>query len=150
MRIVCDTNILIRAAIHPDGLAAEMLRLIHRGHVSVTSKPLLAEALDVLRREHIRALHQRDETGIRRFVSRIYKWSVCVSIAPVPPAIVPHDPKDDAIVLTAIAGRADVLCSRDRHLFHPGVVAECARHGVRVVRDDDLLRELRSGPAAGP
>jgi predicted nucleic acid-binding protein len=60
MRIVCDTNVLVRAALHPSGLAAELLHLIHRDHVSLTSTPLLAELLEVLRRDHIRALHRRN------------------------------------------------------------------------------------------
>jgi putative PIN family toxin of toxin-antitoxin system len=146
MRIVCDTNVLVRAALHPNGLASELLRQIRRDHVSLTSTPLLAELLDVLRRDHIRALHHRDEQGIRRFVTRIFTWSTCVPVAAVPPGIVPHDPKDDPIPQTAIVGQADVLCTRDRHLFHPDVLAESARHGLRIVRDDDLLNELRSGP----
>jgi len=37
MRIVCDTNVLVRAALHPNGLAAELLSHIRHGHVAVTS-----------------------------------------------------------------------------------------------------------------
>lgn len=148
MRIVCDTNVLVRAAMHPNGLAAELLQQIHRGHSSISSMPLLLELLDVLRRDPIRALHRRDEAGIRRFVARIFKWSVYVPVFANRPKIVPHDPMDDPIVFTAIAGHADVLCTRDRHLFHSDVVTECARHGIRVIRDDELLAELRDGAAA--
>jgi predicted nucleic acid-binding protein len=67
----------------------------------------------------------------------------------VTPGIVPHDPKDDPILQTAIVGHADVLCTRDRHLFHNDVLAECARHSLRVVRDDDLLNELRKSLGSG-
>jgi len=53
-------------------------------HVSVTSTPLLVELLDVLRRDPIRALHRRDERGIRRYVARVFKWSDCVAVAATP------------------------------------------------------------------
>ena len=59
------------------------------------------------------------------------------------PQVVPHDPKDNPIVITAVAGRADILCTLGRHFFHPDVTSFCAMHGVRVLRDTELLRELR-------
>lgn len=112
----------------------------------MTSAPLLAELLDVLRRDRIRSLHGLDEQGIRRFVGRVLSASECVSIAAAPPGLVPHDPKDDPVVLTAISGQADVLCTRDRHFFHTEVLAVCRRHGMRVMRDEEFLAELRLGP----
>ena len=66
---------------------------------------------------------------------------------PLPPSattIVPHDPKDDAVVLTAIAGHADAICTLDVHLREPDVQAFCLRHGIRVLTDIELLAELRT------
>jgi predicted nucleic acid-binding protein len=56
--------------------------------------------------------------------------------------VVPADPDDDFIVQTAIAGRAEVICTRDLHLLAPEVVEHCQRHAVRIMDDIDLYRIL--------
>lgn len=144
MKIVCDTNVLVRAAINPNGLAAELLAQIRATHVLIASYPLLAELLVVLRRPKIRVLHGRDERGIRRVVSSLYKVAAMVQLPQSLPRVVPNDPKDDAVLLTAIGASAQVLTTRDQHFFDAAVFAYAARHGVRIVRDDQLLEELRS------
>ena len=147
MRMVCDTNVLVRAAIHPSGLAGELLKFIRASHQLVASLPLLAEVLQVLRRPKIQALHRLDEQGIRRFVKALYKAALIVQVPEPIPRVVPHDPKDDAIMLTAIGGKAERLATRDQHLFHPDVLKIAASYGVRIISDDALLAELR---APGP
>lgn len=144
MRIVCDTNVLIRAAINPNGLAGELLRRIRRSHVLVASHPLLAELFSVMRRPKIQALHGRDEHGIRRFVASLYKAAAIVQLPQPLPRVVPFDPKDDAVLLTAIGAKADVLTTRDQHFLHPDVLTLVARHGLRIIGDDQLLAELRA------
>jgi predicted nucleic acid-binding protein len=52
------------------------------------------------------------------------------------------DPKDDPIVYTAVAGKADVLCTLDRHFQSPAVLDFLRTHGIRVLSDVELLREL--------
>jgi len=58
--------------------------------------------------------------------------------------IVPHDPKDDAVVLTAITGHADVIRTLDAPLHEPDVKAFCLQHGIRVLTEIELLAELRT------
>jgi predicted nucleic acid-binding protein len=60
------------------------------------------------------------------------------------PPIVPADAKDNPIVMTAVVGKAAVLCTLDKHLHQPPVVDFCAKHGVRILKDADLLAELRN------
>ncbi|HVA50556.1 MAG TPA: putative toxin-antitoxin system toxin component, PIN family [Pirellulales bacterium] len=144
MKIVCDTNVLVRAAINPNGLASELLRRIRLGHALVASYPLLVETLDVLRRPRIQSLHGRDEHGIRRFISSLYKVAIIVRIPQSLPRVIPSDPKDDFVLITAIGGQASILTTRDQHFFDPGVLAFAAVHGLRIVRDDQLLHELRA------
>lgn len=144
MRIMCDTNVLVRTVLSPDGAAAELLRLIAREHLLVLSLPVLAELYDVLRRPWIRDLHRLSEPQIRRIVSRLSKLGILVPLPSNLPMSVPRDPKDDPILMTAIAGKADVLCTLDRHLHDPSVTALCANHSVRVLRDAELLAELRT------
>jgi putative PIN family toxin of toxin-antitoxin system len=144
MRIMLDTNVLLRAFLTPSGAAAELLKMIAADHLLVTSGYQLAELLDVLRRPKIRALHRRDDRAIRHIISRIYKMALVVPLPTQIPNAVPDDPKDNPIVLTATAGQADLLCTLDRHLHNPAVVDFCSRQGLRVLKDADLLAELRT------
>jgi predicted nucleic acid-binding protein len=65
-------------------------------------------------------------------------------------AIVSADPDDDPIIQLAVAAHAAVLCTRDRHFHRPDVQAYCARHGIRILSDLDLLRELRALASPAP
>jgi predicted nucleic acid-binding protein len=67
-----------------------------------------------------------------------------VLVPPDVPKIVPHDPKDDPIVLTAIVGQAAVLCTLDKHLYAQPVVNFCGTHNIRILTDVTLLKELKS------
>jgi hypothetical protein len=49
-----------------------------------------------------------------------------------------------------VAGNVNVICTRDRHLLHANVQAYCARFGIRVLRDTELLDELRQSAAGDP
>jgi putative PIN family toxin of toxin-antitoxin system len=144
MRIVCDTNVLVRAAINPNRLAGELLRQIGASHVLLTSVPMLAELFEVLRRPQMQRLHGLNEEGMRRFVRSLYKAATIVVVPQPIPRVVPHDAKDDAVLLTAIGGKANYLATRDRHFSHPDVLALAARHGVLIVTDDALIGQLRT------
>lgn len=58
---------------------------------------------------------------------------------------VQNDPDDNAVIAAAIAGQAEVICTRDRHFHDPKVIDFCAQYGIRILDDVELLRELR-GP----
>ena len=129
----------------PGGPAAEVLNLLARDeHAVVVSPILLSELYDVLRRPNVRHFHQLSDAKIRRAVSRLYTASSVIGLPPDIPAIVTHDPKDDPIVLTALLGKADVLCTLDRHLHAEAVITFCTGHGIRVLKDLELLNELRN------
>jgi putative PIN family toxin of toxin-antitoxin system len=145
MRVMCDTNILVRTVISPHGPAAELVRTIACDHLLVTSLYVLSELYDVLRRPKIRKLHKLHDAKIRRVVSRFYTLATLVPLPAPVPVTVPQDPKDNPIVMTAVAGQAEVLCTLDRHLHEPEVVRLCASQGMRVLRDAQLLAELRAG-----
>jgi hypothetical protein len=36
-----------------------------------------------------------------------------------------------------------VLCTVDKHFYEPNVLAFCARHGIQLMTDVELLRFLR-------
>jgi hypothetical protein len=55
--------------------------------------------------------------------------------------VVLSDPNDDAVLYTAVAAGADVLCVKDRHFYDPHIIAFCAREDIRVM-DELALIEL--------
>lgn len=145
MRIVLDTNILVRAATGPRGPAGEVLRLVDRPpHLLILSPFLLSELSRALSYERLRRIHQLDDESLQRYIRELEANALVVGLSHnVLGVVVPHDPDDDPIVATAVAGRADVICTRDKHLHHADVQAYCASHGVRVMTDLELLPELR-------
>ena len=145
MRIVLDTNILARATPGKSGPAAAGREAIRPPHLLVLSSHLLTELAEVLRYERMRRLHGLSEREIDHFVDALRANALNVEVElPGDSAIVPNDPDDDPIVATAVVGRAEYLCSLDRHLFRPEVHAHCTPHGIRVVTDVELLALLRS------
>ena len=146
MRIVLDTNILIRAAADEQGLAGRVLQEIASGpHILVCSPYLLTEASRVLAYPRLQARWLLGDEEIREFVSRVAAIAEIVHTT-TPELVVAGDPDDDPIVQTAVLGGAGVLCTRDAHLFDADVVSYCAGHGVRVMNDIELYHSLVGRP----
>ncbi|MFO0944613.1 MAG: putative toxin-antitoxin system toxin component, PIN family [Planctomycetota bacterium] len=152
MRVVIDTNVLVRSTpVSQGGPAREVLeRLLSGSHILITSEPLIAEIADVIQRPGVRRLHGMSDARIAEFIAMLESSSDAFALPTTMPALVPDDPKDAPVVATAIVGRADVLCTRDRHLRHPDVLAVCQANGIRVLSDIELLNELRSADAVDP
>jgi len=53
------------------------------------------------------------------------------------------DPDDDPIIATAGVGKADVICTLDRHFRQQNVQSYCSQHAIRIVTDLELLKLLR-------
>jgi putative PIN family toxin of toxin-antitoxin system len=147
MRVVFDTNVLVRGAMSPQGLANSLQTLLlHSGHELVVSTWLLQELEDVLRRPRMRQYHQFDDERIRQIILNLDTLATRVVIGHPPETpLVKRDPKDDAIILTAIVGEADVICTKDADLLDAEVKEFCAKRGIRVLTDVELLAELRKG-----
>ena len=144
MRVVLDTNILVRAAADEEGLAGRVLDGIVAGpHVLICSAYILSEVARVLAypRLQVRWCLNRDQ--IAEFETRLAAVAEITRAVPVP-RIVPGDPDDDPIVQTAIGGRADVLCTRDSHLLDPAVMQYCSSQDVRILDDIELHRILKA------
>lgn len=146
MRVVVDTNVLARAARGGTGPAAEVLRLVMVApHTFILSPFILAELARSLRYPQLRKLHKLDDAGIDAYVQSLQSAALLVN----PPAAaaaakVSSDPDDDPIIATAVAGTAEVLCTRDRHLHHANARAYCTSHGIQVLSDIELLKLLRA------
>jgi putative PIN family toxin of toxin-antitoxin system len=142
MRIVLDTNILVRANIKARGPARDLLlKMAYGEHVLVASPFLLREverALGYPRLQGLWHLSLQDIQEHVQFLSAISELVHPIIEAPV----VLTDPHDDAIVYTAIYGKADALCTLDRDFFDPRVVAFCRNRGISVLSDVELLKRL--------
>lgn len=93
--------------------------------------------------------HLRDRWGttpekIRRYRERLEAIAELTEPAQGP-RIVPGDPDDDVIIYTAVAGAAEVICTRDLHFRQPEVLQYCQRRGIRIAADLELLGELGLG-----
>jgi putative PIN family toxin of toxin-antitoxin system len=145
MRVVTDTNILARAARGGTSPAAEVVRLLTSDpHLLILSPFLLSELSRVLRYERVRQIHGLDEAGIDAYLQQLQTAALIVNPPDAGAAgVVRDDPDDDPVIATAVAGQAEVLCTLDRHLRQPDVCSYCARHGIQVMTDVELLARLR-------
>jgi predicted nucleic acid-binding protein len=63
-------------------------------------------------------------------------------------AIVSADPDDDPIVQLTLIGKAEVLCTLDRHLRSDEIRSYCHSHCVRILTDRESLEEFRAAENA--
>lgn len=151
MRAVLDTNVLARASYRSTGPAGESLeRLKEPDHVLVLSSFILDELDRILRYPRMRSLHGFDDDEIEDFVQNLADAALVVPIAGAITGVVGTDPDDDAVIATAEAGNADVLCTLDRHLRHSDVVDYCRQKGIEVLTDVELVHRLRQTGGGNP
>src|ERR1019366_2376744 len=121
MRIVLDSNILVRAAWKADGLASRLLRNVLEGpHRLIVSPFILGEVARVLAYPRVQSRLALSEERTQRHVNRLAPGAEIVETASID-RVVPDDPDDDFVVPAAIAAGADVLCSRGPHLLDPRI-----------------------------
>ena len=142
MRVVLDMNLIVRAAGNQRGLARELLSLaLGESHTLVLSHSLYAEVEKVVHYPRLQALHGWNNAEIRQFLDLLVLGSEQVAVVgyPIGPPV-GLDPADDSVLLTATAGQAEVLGTNNRHFFAPDVEQFTASHGVRILRDVDLIK----------
>ena len=141
MRILLDTNVLVRAFVSARGPAGEVLGRVTRAHRLLLSPYLLDEVERVLAYPRLRKIARFEPADVERFLNLLIEAGEVVYPA-VDTAVPVSDPDDIAILRTAAAGRAEVICTLDRHLFRTEVVAWCQQLGIRVKREVELLPRL--------
>jgi putative PIN family toxin of toxin-antitoxin system len=142
VRILLDTNLLIRAAITPEGLARKILDHIGAKdeHVLILSAHLLSEVADVLSRPRIRARWPLSDDEIQAYCQYLSAAGQEVKIQPLPPVI--SDPKDQAVIKAAVCGNADTICTSDAHFFKSPAGEFLAERGIAVLSDVKLVAAL--------
>jgi putative PIN family toxin of toxin-antitoxin system len=124
MRVVVDTNILVRAVIKPAGtFGPVLLRLRHGDYTPLYAQSTIEELVDVLNRPRIRDKYRLTDQDIQAVLGLILLRGRTV----LPPEseeeriTVCRDPKDNKFLEKAVAGEADVIVSGDQDLLvlHP-------------------------------
>jgi putative PIN family toxin of toxin-antitoxin system len=146
MRVVLDTNILVRANAKARGPARELLQLITASsdHVLILSPFLLQELERVLSYHRVRVSSKLTDDEIAVYLSYLRAKDISEVVYPGPaPRVVQSDPDDDPVVHTAVIGQADILCTLNRDFYAPSVRSYCQELGIFIANDVDILSLLR-------
>jgi putative PIN family toxin of toxin-antitoxin system len=144
MIVAFDSSILVRATKRSAGPARRLIDALaaRPDHVIALSPFILGEVGKVLSYPRMQELFGLSAEEIRDHVE--YLSSISRIVEPqIGLPVVLLGPNDDAVVYTALAAGADVLCVQDRHFFDANVVAFCAREDIRVTDELALLSLLK-------
>jgi len=142
VRIVLDSNILVRAFVTSQGLAHELLLAIFASdHTLVLSNEILFETARVLRYPRLMAVHGEGEEQIYRFTSWLSDAAEIITLNRLQFAPI-RDRNDIFVLQTALGGEADVLCTCDRDFFEPPASIFLASVGIVVLNDKQLMPML--------
>lgn len=138
MRVVLDTNTLVSGVISPsgpprrllDGLRAQVFELC-------SSATLLAELLDVLSREKFAARLTQAGLTPQGIVAELRRLAYMAAPQEVP-RVIEHDADDDHVLACALAGRADLIVSGDKHLHRLGG----HYNGIPIVTAAQALQQI--------
>ncbi|MDQ7839575.1 MAG: putative toxin-antitoxin system toxin component, PIN family [bacterium] len=129
LRAVLDTNVLISALF--GGPPELVYRAALRGQFRLITSPALLVELARALREKFRL----PEGDITAYVKQIARRSTVVR--PAVRLTVVEDEPDNRVLECAVAGRADLIVSGDRHLLGLGTYS-----GIPIVRPIDFVRTL--------
>ena len=139
MRMVLDTNVVASGLLWR-GPPRELLHAARERKIALfSSPPLLAELLDILARRKFEKQIAMSGLTIDDIVSRYTLLATTMHPASIP-ATVKDDPDDDHVLACAIAARADLIVSGDRHLLGLGG----SYLGIRIVRPTEAVAMLNA------
>ena len=144
MRIVLDSNILVRSFVKSHGLAHDLLlAILASDHILILSNEILVEVARVLRYPRLMTIHGEDEESIYNFTGWLRDAAEIIALNPLGLAHI-RDRSDIFILQTALRGEADVLCTGDRDFFEPPASIFLASVGIDVMTDVQLMRRLKA------
>ncbi len=116
MRIVLDTNILVRAGAKARGPARELLEIIVSSpkHRLVLSPFLLRELERVFSYLRVQKFSKLTADEVAEYLSYLHTPEIGEIVFPgAAPSVVPSDPDDDPVVHTAVTGQTVLRASSD-------------------------------------
>ena len=143
LRAVVDTNVWVSALLNPNGHPAIVFDAFRNGRfVSILSQPLIEELIDVLSRPRIVEKYGLAPDKVAEYVALIVEKSQTVTLPGTLQLC--RDPRDDAVLETALAGLASCLISRDDDVKgDEDLVLAMERQGVSVLSVARFLARLQ-------
>jgi putative PIN family toxin of toxin-antitoxin system len=138
-RAVLDSSVLVSAFLTPHGSVVRLLREPARSRYELfLSEFILAETAEVLlRRGKLGRFASYADEDVRDYIRWLLTQARMVTDLPEL-RVVANDPKDDPIIATAVAAKADYLVTGDRaHLLPIGEY-----RGVRILSPRQFLETL--------
>ncbi len=136
-RVVLDTVVFVRALINPHSQSGRLLSDYADQYTLLVSKPTTQEILKVLQRpELVRKYKTLGRINLRQMIDLVTQAEF-VELGEIPSIV--RDPKDDAVVATAIAGQANYIVSEDDDLLDLKQVS-----GIPIVDTRTFLEQLES------
>lgn len=143
MRIVFDSNVLARAHQLAHGPARRALLFVATGSdVLILSQYLLQELRRILTYPRLLRSSGLTPLDISEYLDYLAHVSTLVHPVSVPGNIL-RDQADEPVLGTALAGNADVICTRDADFFAEEVQRFSVARGIQILTDLDLIRSLR-------
>lgn len=140
MRVVLDTNI-VASGIFWGGNPARLLDAAQSGEIELfTSRRLLAELARILPRPKFARAVAASGLSIEELVLGYAALATVVQPVAIEPTIA-ADPEDDQVLACALAARADLIVSGDKHLHSLGGSFQ----GIRIVRPAEAVAVLEAG-----
>ena len=144
MRLVLDSNILVRSFVKSHGLALELLlAILASDHTLIISSEILYEVAKVLRYPRLMTVHGENEEAIYNYTGWLRDAAEVVALNPLQLAPI-RDRNDIFVLQTVLHGEADVLCTGDRDFFEPPASIFLASVGIVVLTDEQLIRRLKA------
>ena len=110
--------------------------------VLILSQYLLQELRRILAYPRVMKSSGLTSLDISEYLDYLAGVSTLVHPLSVPEKLL-RDPADEPVLGTALAGNADVICTRDADFFTEEVRRFSAARGIQILSDLELLRALR-------
>ncbi len=140
IRAVLDSSVLISAFLTPRRLPNTVLDAAEGGIFTLCLSPAILEETRgslVRKVKRIRRYYDYPDEQIEAYIEGLAGMAELVTDLPAIRAV-PDDPKDDMVVATAVAAKADYLVTGDRkHLLKLGTY-----EGIRIVGVREFLGVL--------
>ncbi len=139
MRLLLDTNVVVSGLLW-SGAPSQLLVAAELGEIELfTCRSLLVELSGVLARSKFAGAIEAVGLTHNELVLSYAELVTLVVPAEIPPTIV-ADLTDDQVLACAVAARADIIVSGDKHLHSLGGLYE----GIRIVSPNEAMRLLEA------